>query len=77
MKTTRNYFWTTCTALAFSLAAATAVQAQALKLRLSVESTPGASTQHMLASFRDALLGGRVALDLGVCRDAGRLLPEA
>ncbi len=55
MKTTRNYFWTTCTALAFSLAAATVVQAQALKLRLSVESTPGASTQHMLASFRDAL----------------------
>ena len=29
--------------------------ADPLKLRLSVESTPGASTQHMLASFRDAL----------------------
>jgi hypothetical protein len=29
--------------------------AEPLKLRLSVESTPGASTQHMLASFRDAL----------------------
>ncbi|HSM43325.1 MAG TPA: TRAP transporter substrate-binding protein [Afifellaceae bacterium] len=55
MKTLRKNFWTTCAALAFSLAAATAGQAQALKLRLSVESTPGASTQHMLASFRDAL----------------------
>lgn len=42
-------------AAAISLLAATAVQAEALKLRLSVESTPGASTQHMLASFRDAL----------------------
>ena len=30
-------------------------QAEALKLRLSVESTPGSATQHMLASFRDAL----------------------
>ena len=40
--------------LVFALAVATA-QADPLKLRLSVESTPGASTQHMLASFRDAL----------------------
>jgi len=31
--------------------------AQALKLRLSVESTPGAATQQMLASFRDFLKG--------------------
>ena len=37
------------------LLGATGVQADALKLRLSVESTPGASTQHMLASFRDSL----------------------
>lgn len=37
------------------LATAVAVEAEPLKLRLSVESTPGASTQHMLASFRDAL----------------------
>jgi len=29
--------------------------AQALKLRLSVESTPGAATQHILAQFRDFL----------------------
>jgi|TARA_B100000949_G_scaffold32062_2_gene25497 tripartite ATP-independent transporter DctP family solute receptor len=40
--------------LVFALAVTTA-QAGPLKLRLSVESTPGASTQHMLASFRDAL----------------------
>ena len=32
-------------------------QAEPLKLRLSVESTPGAATQHMLASFRDYLKG--------------------
>jgi len=30
---------------------------EVLKLRLSVESTPGAATQHMLASFRDFLKG--------------------
>ena len=33
------------------------VRADVLKLRLSVESTPGAATQHMLASFRDYLKG--------------------
>ena len=32
-------------------------RAEVLKLRLSVESTPGAATQHMLASFRDYLKG--------------------
>lgn len=40
--------------------------AEVLKLRLSVESTPGASTQHMLASFRDALkaeLGDQVDIE--------------
>lgn len=40
--------------------------AEVLKLRLSVESTPGAATQHMLASFRDALkeeLGDQVAIE--------------
>ncbi len=40
--------------------------AEALKLRLSVESTPGAATQHMLASFRDALkaeLGDAVEIE--------------
>ncbi|MCR9087735.1 MAG: TRAP transporter substrate-binding protein [Rhodobacteraceae bacterium] len=35
--------------------AGTAVAQEPLKLRLSVESTPGASTQQMLAAFRDAL----------------------
>ena len=41
-------------------------QADALKLRLSVESTPGSATQHMLASFRDALqqeMGDAVAIE--------------
>lgn len=44
----------------------TAAHADALKLRLSVESTPGASTQHMLASFRDALkaeMGNDVSIE--------------
>ncbi len=40
-----------------ALFASGAVNAQPLKLRLSVESTPGAATQHMLASFRDFLKG--------------------
>ncbi len=45
-----------CTAaLIAGLTLAGSAQAEALKLRLSVESSPGASTQHMLASFRDAL----------------------
>ncbi len=43
-------------ATAAVLLGAAGVQAEALKLRLSVESTPGASTQFMLASFRDALV---------------------
>ena len=40
--------------------------ADTLKLRLSVESTPGAATQHMLATFRDLLkeeLGDQVAIE--------------
>lgn len=40
--------------------------AEPLKLRLSVESTPGAPTQYMLASFRDALqaeLGDEVEIE--------------
>ena len=52
---------------AAALLGAPGVHAQdALKLRLSVESTPGAATQHMLASFRDALkeeLGDKVAIE--------------
>ena len=61
-----KYFRSTCAALALSLVAAAAAQAEPLKLRLSVESTPGASTQHMLASFRDALkeeMGDDVAIE--------------
>ena len=42
-------------ALALLLLGIGQAQAEALKLRLSVESTPGSATQHMLASFRDAL----------------------
>ena len=44
----------------------TAANADVLKLRLSVESTPGASTQHMLATFRDELkkeMGDDVAIE--------------
>lgn len=54
------------TLLAAALLAPTDVQAEALKLRLSVESTPGAATQHMLASFRDFLkeeLGDKVDIE--------------
>ena len=43
------------TAAALLLLGAGQANAEALKLRLSVESTPGSATQHMLASFRDAL----------------------
>ncbi|MBO6756888.1 MAG: TRAP transporter substrate-binding protein [Roseibium sp.] len=42
------------------------VSAQGLELRMSVESTPGASTQQILAEFRDALqaeLGDAVAIE--------------
>ncbi len=42
---------------AATLFAMSTAQAEPLKLRLSVESTPGAATQHMLASFRDYLKG--------------------
>lgn len=51
---------------AAALIAAPGAEAQALKLRLSVESTPGAATQHMLAKFRDYLqeeLGDKVAIE--------------
>lgn len=42
-------------ALAVGLVIAGGAHAQELELRMSVESTPGASTQYMLAAFRDAL----------------------
>jgi len=44
----------------------TGSNADALKIKMSVESTPGASTQYMLASFRDALkaeMGDAVEID--------------
>lgn len=45
-----------CLGAAVALAAlSSAGHAEPLKLRMSVESTPGASTQQMLAAFRDAL----------------------
>ena len=42
-------------AMTAALLSAAGSQAQELQLRLSVESTPGASTQFMLAAFRDSL----------------------
>jgi len=49
-----------------TLCVCSAANAEVLKMRLSVESTPGASTQYMLASFRDALeaeLGDQVSIE--------------
>jgi TRAP-type C4-dicarboxylate transport system substrate-binding protein len=53
-------FYSLTRLLAISLATmfvCSGASADVLKLRLSVESTPGAATQHMLASFRDFLKG--------------------
>lgn len=55
MTSLRKYLSGTIAAASIAVLSVTSVQAEPLKLRLSVESTPGASTQHMLASFRDAL----------------------
>ena len=44
-------------ALAALILGGSGAQAAPLALRLSVESTPGSATQHMLAAFRDALKG--------------------
>ena len=52
--------------LAAAVLGADVAQAEPLKLRLSVESTPGSATQHMLASFRDALkaeMGDQVEIE--------------
>ncbi|HSR73064.1 MAG TPA: TRAP transporter substrate-binding protein [Kiloniellales bacterium] len=52
--------------LATALFVSQGAQAQPLELRLSVESTPGAATQQMLAAFRDALkeeMGDDVAIE--------------
>lgn len=64
MTTTRRFaLGLGAAALAF---ATTAAMAETLKLRLSVESTPGVATQYMLASFRDLLkeeLGDAVEIE--------------
>ena len=51
----RNFFCTAVTAASMAAVSVLPAQAQELKIRMSVESTPGASTQQMLAAFRDAL----------------------
>lgn len=48
----KNFIGTAVTMVAFL---ASPAQAQDLKIRMSVESTPGASTQQILGAFRDAL----------------------
>lgn len=53
----KNLIIGTAAAAIVALVTFSGAQAEPLKLRLSVESTPGASTQHMLASFRDFLKG--------------------
>lgn len=62
----RQFLPSTVVALLASLFVCAGASAEPLKLRLSVESTPGAATQHMLASFRDALkaeLGDKVQIE--------------
>ncbi|MGI9334316.1 MAG: TRAP transporter substrate-binding protein [Gammaproteobacteria bacterium] len=62
----RRAFHTLLAGLLGSLLVVTQANGQSLKLRLSVESTPGAPTQYMLASFRDELhqaLGDEVAIE--------------
>ena len=66
MKTIRKYLGGTIAAISIALLATTSVQAEPLKVRMSVESPPGASTQQMLGAFRDALkeeMGGDVAIE--------------
>jgi tripartite ATP-independent transporter DctP family solute receptor len=55
MKLGNNRFTATFLAGALALTFGGEVSAEALKLRMSVESTPGASTQQILGVFRDAL----------------------
>jgi tripartite ATP-independent transporter DctP family solute receptor len=66
MKPMRNLSLVAAAASVLALLAPGQSGAEVLKLRLSVESTPGASTQHMLASFRDYLmieLGDQVEIE--------------
>ncbi|MDG2405644.1 MAG: TRAP transporter substrate-binding protein [Paracoccaceae bacterium] len=58
--------WSLIAAISLSLIVPGSASAETLNLRMSVESTPGASTQYMLASFRDALkieMGDDVAIE--------------
>ena len=57
MKTTRIGGALFAFVLAVTTLLGNAASAEALKLRLSVESTPGAPTQQMLVAFRDELQG--------------------
>jgi tripartite ATP-independent transporter DctP family solute receptor len=57
LRSTRKLLVGTAIVAAAAMFALSSAQADTLKLRLSVESTPGAATQHMLASFRDFLKG--------------------
>ena len=56
-RSARNLLIGTIIVAAAAVFALSNAQAQTLKLRLSVESTPGSQTQHMLAAFRDFLKG--------------------
>ncbi len=62
----KHFLRSTLAGLLASMLISAGAEADQLKLRLSVESTPGAATQHMLASFRDFLkgeLGDQVAIE--------------
>ncbi len=66
MTNIRKVIGGTIAAVSIAMFASSAVQADPLKIRMSVESTPGASTQQMLAAFRDALkkeMGDDVAIE--------------
>lgn len=55
MTSLRKCLGSTIAAVSIAVLASAPVHADPLKIRMSVESTPGSSTQQMLAAFRDAL----------------------
>lgn len=66
MKTIRSLMHSGLMAILASASIGVSAAGDPLELRMSVESTPGASTQQMLASFRDALrdeLGDQVKIE--------------
>lgn len=66
MTSIRKVLGGTIAAVSIAVFASTVAQADPLKIRMSVESTPGSSTQQMLAAFRDALkkeMGDDVAIE--------------